>query len=107
MDIVVNTTTIEVNSPPTTEIEVTTQSPFVIEVVTNPVQIKGDSFTSVEYEFNTPSSEWTVNHNKGYYPSVIVLDMFRRVAIAEIEHMSKNQVRILLSSNQIGKVIIN
>lgn len=112
-----NTPSIEVTVQPSVIVEPTiqtpvvvdtvTQPPFVVEVVTNPVQIKGDSFTSVEYVFNNLSSEWIVNHNKGYYPSVIVLNMFRQVVIAQVEHISKNQVRIYFSSDQIGTVIIN
>jgi hypothetical protein len=97
MDVTINTTTIEVNSPPPTQ----------IEIITNPVQIKGDSFASVEFDFNSPSDMWIVNHNKGYYPSVIVLNIFGKVVLAEIEHISTNQVRLYFSSNQTGKVIIN
>lgn len=67
---------------------------------------KGDSFSSTEYSF-TNSNLVTINHNKNYYPSVTVLNLFNQQVLAEIEHISVNQIKIYFSSNQSGKVIIN
>jgi hypothetical protein len=67
----------------------------------------GAGVGTLEFEFTTPSTNWIVNHNKGYYPSVIILDIFNRVFLGEIEHVSTNQVRIYFSSSQVGKIVIN
>ena len=89
------------------------QAKINIEVVNNPIAIKGDKgadgagASSVVFDFLSPQNMWIVNHNKGYYPNVIVIDIFNKVVLAEIEHSSLNQARIYFSSNQIGKVIIN
>lgn len=60
-----------------------------------------------EFIFSTPLTEWIVNHNRGYYPNVIILDLFNRISIAEVIYSTINQIRVLFSSEQTGKVIIN
>lgn len=97
-------------------IEVTPQSQILIEVVNNPIAIKGDKgekgdngtgINSLEFDFVSPQNTWIVNHNKGYYPTVLVFDIFNKVVLAEIEYSSQNQVKIYFNSAQSGKVIIN
>lgn len=69
--------------------------------------LPGASYTSEEYTQLDPSTEWIINHNKGYYPTVTVLDLFNRIVGTEIKHISINQVRIVHDTPQSGKVIIN
>jgi hypothetical protein len=94
-------------------IEVTLPPPVVIEINNNPIAIKGDKgadgagVSSLEFEINSPDTIWTVNHNKGYYPTVVVIDIFNRELITEVEHVSVNQVKIYFSALKVGKVIIN
>lgn len=97
-------------------ITVLPQSPIIIEVINNPIAIKGDKgdkgdagsgIDSLEFLFNAPNSEWIVNHNKGYYPSIVILNIVNNEIIAEVEHLSLNQCIIRFSSNEVGKVIVN
>jgi hypothetical protein len=96
----------------TIDIEVIPE-PIVIEINNNPIAIKGDKgegglgVFSETFTISTPSNEWIVNHNRGYIPSVIVMNLFDRAVISEVHHVSNNQVRIYLSSEQVGKVVIN
>ena len=85
-------------------------NPIVVELNANPIAIKGDkgdSFSSDIFIQATPSSVWTYNHNKGYYPSVFVLDLFNRVVNVEIIHSSINQITIIFNIPYTGKIIIN
>jgi len=68
---------------------------------------KGDSFVSTLYEVNSPATIWTIIHNKGYYPSITVLDAFDREVIVEIEHNNLNQVTIKFEMLFTGKVVVN
>lgn len=102
---------IEVNVA-TIDIEVIPET-FVVEINNNPIAIKGDKgvdglgVLSETFTISSPSDEWIVNHNRGYIPSVIVMNLFDREVISEVHHISNNQVRIYLSREQVGKVIIN
>ena len=42
----------------------------------------------------TPASEWVVNHNLGFRPSVEILNAGGSEVEAEVLHMSVNQVRL-------------
>lgn len=104
---------IDVTVSPSTTIDVTVTPSTILDVITNPVAVKGDrgndgeSFSSTQFDIVSPQNIWVINHNKGYYPSVLVFDIFNKVVLAEIEHSSTNQVKIYFSALQIGKVIIN
>ena len=89
---------------------------IIIEVNNNPVAIKGDKgdkgdagagVDSLEFAIETPSYEWIINHNKGYYPSVVILNIVNNEMMAEVQYSSLNQCIIRFSSNQVGKVIVN
>lgn len=58
------------------------------------------------YIIEEPLNIWTIDHNLGYYPEVVVMDMFNRIILVEVEYSSLNQIRVYLSSPQIGKVLI-
>jgi len=88
-------------------------NPIVVELNANPIAIKGDkgdkgdNFVSTFYEVNNPATTWTIIHNKGYYPSITVLDTFDREVIVEIEHNNLNQVTIKFEMLFSGKVVVN
>jgi hypothetical protein len=42
----------------------------------------------------TPSTEWIINHNLGYYPDVTVLSTGLAEVDAEVVHISVNQTRV-------------
>ncbi|WP_156113876.1 hypothetical protein [Meiothermus ruber] len=42
----------------------------------------------------SPSTEWIINHNLGFYPDVTVLSPGLAEVDAEVVHINVNQVRI-------------
>lgn len=81
-----------------------------IELIQTPVFIKGDKgdgFVSDVYNIENQATIWTILHNKGYYPSITVLDTLNREVIVEIEHNNLNQVTIKFDMLFSGKVIVN
>jgi hypothetical protein len=53
---------------------------------------------------SSPSSSWTVNHNLGRKPLVQVLSPGGLEVIAEVLHVSTNQVLVSFASAQSGSV---
>jgi len=51
------------------------------------------------------SNQWTINHNLGYRPIIDVLSPGGMMVIAEIIHVSVNQVQINFNSPQTGTAI--
>ena len=72
---------------------------FVLE------NVLGEANTTKVFNQTTASTEWIVNHGKGYYPLVQVLDSFGNQLFTEINHQSLNQFRVNLSPATAGKVI--
>lgn len=66
----------------------------------------GASTTPFEYVQALPAAEWIVNHNLGRRPAgVEVLSPGGLSIIAEVIHMSPNQLRVLFVSPQSGSVV--
>jgi hypothetical protein len=61
----------------------------------------GSAFT---HNQSTPSNEWVVNHNLGVKPVAAVLDSGGNEVVAQILHMSDNQLRVYFATNQVGQV---
>lgn len=64
----------------------------------------GPSGNSITVSFPA-QLQWVVNHNLGRYPSVQVLNFASQVAIAEIQHNSSNQFRVVFVVPTAGVVI--
>jgi hypothetical protein len=64
-----------------------------------------NSSNQVEFTQDTPSSEWTINHNKNKYPQITIMDDNGFVVDASIQHVSKNQAKIYFNDPAIGKAI--
>lgn len=65
----------------------------------------GDPAQQYEFTQTTPASEWTVNHGKGKYPQVTIIDDDGFVVDAPIQHISKNQTKIYFNEPVVGKAI--
>ena len=55
----------------------------------------------------TASSQWTVTHNLGKFPSVTIVDSANMKVIGDIQYVSNNQVIIRFSEAFSGKAFIN
>jgi hypothetical protein len=59
-----------------------------------------------EYVFNTPANQWTVNHNRGYRPGVLVYTLGGQLIECDISHNTVNQAVINFSTSIAGFVQI-
>jgi hypothetical protein len=55
------------------------------------------------YNQNTPASNWTINHNLGYYPSVEVINTAGQEVDCGVQHVSTNQVILSFSPAMAGQ----
>lgn len=46
---------------------------------------------------NTPSNQWNITHNLGFFPNVTVLDNANRIIEADIQYLNTNSVRIVMN----------
>lgn len=53
---------------------------------------------------SSAAAEWIVNHNLGFKPAAAVLDSGGSEVLAEVIHVSTNQLRVYFASPQIGTV---
>lgn len=53
---------------------------------------------SYTYQQNTPESVWTIQHDLGFNPSVVVIDSAGSNIIGHVEYLSVNQLRLTFSA---------
>lgn len=94
------------------------QEVAVIDVVTTVVEAPADQGpegppgpggADAHYEHiqSTPSANWVITHNLGKIPSVTIIDSAKDEIIADVEHVSINQVSISFISAFSGKAYLN
>lgn len=61
--------------------------------------INTDPVNHVKYVHtqNTPSNQWNITHNLGFFPNVTVLDNANRIIEADIQYLNTNSVRIVMN----------
>lgn len=64
------------------------------------VTVSGGAY---EHTQNTPSNEWIIDHNLGFFPSVTVEDSSGQGVRTDIRHDSRNRTRIISNSGFSGK----
>lgn len=92
------------------EISVIPPEPIFVGVVSNPVAVKGDKgepFSSDIFLYPDAVFSVLINHNKGYYPNVSIIDEFNQRVIANEIFTNENQLIINFNSPFKGKIIIN
>lgn len=62
-----------------------------------------DTIDEYEEEF-TAAAVWTINHNLGFYPSIVIMDASGNVMLSPTQHTSKNTTVITHSSPLTGSV---
>jgi hypothetical protein len=60
-----------------------------------------------EHDQQTPSASWSVTHNLGKYPSVMIIDSVNNHVEGDIEYTSANTLTITFSSTFSGKAYMN
>lgn len=55
----------------------------------------------------TASNTWTINHNLGKYPSVMVSDSAGTIVIGEVKYVTINQIIVYFSGTFSGKAYLN
>lgn len=54
-----------------------------------------------------PSMVWTITHNLGKYPSVMIVDSGGTTVLGDIEYLSINQIRITFTTAFSGSAYLN
>jgi hypothetical protein len=68
-------------------------------VVIDYPDINQDPVNHVKYVHtqNTPSNQWNITHNLGFFPNVTVLDNANRIIEADTQYLNTNSVRIVMN----------
>lgn len=66
---------------------------------------RGDAGVRVEHQQDVAATEWVVNHNLGYKPSITVVSVGGLLMLAEVLHTSLNQVRVYFDNPVTGTAI--
>jgi hypothetical protein len=68
-------------------------------VVIDYPDINPDPVNHVKYVHtqNTPSNQWNITHNLGFFPNVTVLDNENRIIEADTQYLNTNSVRIVMN----------
>jgi hypothetical protein len=64
----------------------------------------GPGFAPTEWPQLTPLAVWTVPHNRGGYPTVMVTDHLRQELLADVQHLDANTVQVTHASPLVGFV---
>lgn len=75
---------------------------IVSEGIQGPPGPPGASGAGFVHTQGSAATEWIVNHNLGFKPSVEIFDAGGREVEADVLHMSDNQVRIYFTSAVAG-----
>lgn len=61
--------------------------------------INPDPVNHVKYVHNqnTPSNQWNITHNLGFFPNVTVLDNENRIIEADTQYLNTNSVKIVMN----------
>ena len=74
---------------------------------TGPAGPQGTSGGSYEHSQLAPEATWTIAHNLGYRPNVMVEDSAGTEIIGDITHVSVNQMTITFSSATAGTAYLS
>lgn len=66
--------------------------------------INADPVNHVKYVHTqvSISSEWTINHNLGFFPNVTVMDNSNRILETDLQYLNVNSVKIIMNSAMSG-----
>ena len=92
----------DVPTPPQTDVvQIVAPAPgdYVADIIYIPgagIGSGGGTAQVLAYHFiqNTPSATWNITHNLGFYPNVTTMDSSGSICEGEIEHLSRNTLRV-------------
>lgn len=94
-------------------IEVTEQSveilehPSTIQGPIGPVGPSGEGDLNYTHNQTSPSTEWTINHNLGKFPSVSIADSSGNLWQTEVDYIDQNSLVVRFSAAFSGKAYLN
>lgn len=88
-------------------LELALPTPVILELTAaqGPAGPPGAGGEQLDFPVSVAAAVWTVNHNFGFRPNVQVLSPGGKEMIAEILHVSVNQVTITFDEPQTGSAI--
>lgn len=66
--------------------------------------LSGGAYT---HDQMVPSDVWTIQHDLGFFPNVMVFDSTKRQVIGDVDHASKNILVITFSDSFAGKAYLS
>jgi hypothetical protein len=94
-------------SPKQTGYNKTTVAQQPVQNVIDIAGLKGGGDKNYIHVQNTPSATWTVPHNLGKKPSVVVVDSADEVVYGEITYTDDNNITLTFSGAFSGKAYFN
>lgn len=105
---------IQVNNQESISVSITQSGYNKTTVVQQPIEnqidirgLKGGGDKNYVHTQSDPSAEWTVSHNLGKRPAVVVVDSAEDVVYGEIRHIDDNTVRLTFVGAFAGKAYFN
>lgn len=84
---------------------VVTHNPEVVQVVVSPtsptnvqVQTVDPRWFAYHHKQNASTDVWEIQHGLGFRPNVTVMDSGGSTVEGELEHLSKNELRVIFSA---------
>ena len=108
IDVASSTQQISVKSPDLQEVIVEQQKVSVSVVLAGPQGppgapgAPGPSSVSMNFEQTSPSDEWIINHNFGFFPNVILFTVGGIEMLGQVVNITDNQVRVYFTSAVAG-----
>lgn len=83
------------------------QGPQGVAGPTGPVGPSGEGDLNYTHNQTSPSTEWTITHNLGKFPSVSVTDSSGNLWQTEVDYLNQNSLIVRFSAAFSGKAYLN
>jgi hypothetical protein len=105
---------IQVNNKESISVSITQSGYNKTTIAKQPVEnqvdvrgLKGGGDKNYVYTQSTPAASWTVSHNLGKRPAVVVVDSAEDVVYGDIQYIDDNTVTLTFSGAFSGKAYFN
>ena len=102
----------DVPTPPQTDVvQIIAPSPgdYVADIIYVPGSGTGGGTQVVAHHHvqSTSSATWNITHNLGFYPNVTTMDSSGAICEGEIEHLSRNSLRVTFLAAFSGEAFLS
>lgn len=65
-----------------------------VPILPGPAAPEGGAVSDLTFDQASPSAEWIINHNFGFYPNVDIFTVGGMMMLGQVANLSANQVRV-------------